>query len=148
MRVVVSRGGASMKNPIDLHIGQRLRHRRWLRGMTQQDLAQAIGVRFQQIQKYESGANRISASRLWDLACALTVPVSFFYVGLGEANQSTENQSVEDGAFQQKETTDLVRAYYAMPEGPRRRLFELAQAVSKAEALSEVVPFPPSQSAA
>src|SRR6185436_21065702 len=117
-----------MKNSIDLHIGQRLRHRRWLKGMTQQELAQAIGVRFQQIQKYESGANRISAARLWDLARALEVPVSFFYDGLKSAGDSAESGGVAAAALEQKETMDLVRAYYAMPAGPRRSLFALAQA--------------------
>ena len=62
-----------MKNPIDLHVGQRLRHRRWMLGLTQQELAQAVGIKFQQIQKYESGINRMSASRLWDVANALGV---------------------------------------------------------------------------
>jgi transcriptional regulator with XRE-family HTH domain len=57
-----------MKNPTDIHIGQRVRHRRWLLGMTQQDLAECVGIRFQQVQKYESGANRISAARLWSIA--------------------------------------------------------------------------------
>ena len=138
-----------MKNHIDLHIGQRLRHRRWLQGMTQLQLAEAIGVRFQQIQKYESGANRISAARLWDLAGALSVPVSYFYVGLGEPNRSEENRGLSDGALEQRETMDLVRAYYAIAEGPRRRLFELAQAASKPDATgTEVLPFPRSQSAA
>ncbi|MBI1214023.1 MAG: helix-turn-helix domain-containing protein [Alphaproteobacteria bacterium] len=137
-----------MKNSIDLHIGQRVRHRRWLLGMTQQDLAQAIGVRFQQIQKYESGANRISASRLWDLARALDVPVAFFYTGLGET-ASEAGRGGEDGAMHQKETMDLIRAYYAMPERQRRSLFDLAQAASKQDSGSpEVVAFPASQSAA
>lgn len=136
-----------MKNSIDLHIGQRVRHRRWLLGMTQQDLAQAIGVRFQQIQKYESGANRISASRLWDLARALDVPVAFFYTGLGEPAVAVGRS--DDGAMHQKETMDLVRAYYAMPERQRRSLFDLAQAATKQDSgAPEVVPFPASQTAA
>jgi transcriptional regulator with XRE-family HTH domain len=140
-------GGVLMKNSIDLHIGQRVRHRRWLLGMTQQDLAQGIGVRFQQIQKYESGANRISASRLFDLARALDVPVAFFYIGLGEP--ARDSRSPDENALQQKETMDLVRAYYAMPEKQRRSLFDLAQAASKADAHApEVVPFPASQTAA
>ena len=135
-----------MKNSIDLHIGQRLRHRRWLKGMTQQELAQAIGVRFQQIQKYESGANRISAARLWDLARALEVPVSFFYDGL-KPQADGAMSGVDAAALEQKETMDLVRAYYAMPAGPRRSLFALAQAASK-NGDPEVVAFPASQSAA
>jgi transcriptional regulator with XRE-family HTH domain len=141
-----------MTDQIDLHIGQRLRHRRWLQGMTQLQLAEAVGIRFQQIQKYESGANRVSASRIWDLAQALNVPVSFFYAGFGDATHSLQTGELSDGALEQKETMDLVRAYYAIKEGPRRMLFELAQAASKSQSLSsaptEILPFPRSQTAA
>jgi transcriptional regulator with XRE-family HTH domain len=119
-----------VKNPVDLHIGQRVRHRRWLLGMTQQQLALAVGIRFQQIQKYESGANRISASRLWDLARALDMPVSFFFEGL--AGDKEAAAGADEGLLQNKETMDLVRAYYGLDEGPRRRLLELAKALSGA----------------
>ena len=71
-----------MAHPIDLHVGQRLRQRRCLLGLTQQRLAAAVGIKFQQIQKYESGANRVSASRLWALAQALQTPVSYFFEDL------------------------------------------------------------------
>ena len=123
-------GGGFVKNPVDLHIGQRVRHRRWLLGMTQQQLAQAVGIRFQQIQKYESGANRISASRLWDLARALDMPVSFFFEGLVPAKDGEAMDMAADGVMQNKETMDLIRAYYGLEEGPRRRLLELAKALS------------------
>lgn len=76
-----------MAADIDLHLGRRLRRRRRLLGMTQQQLAVQVGVRFQQVQKYECGANRISAARLWELAEALSTPVSYFYDGLGEASE-------------------------------------------------------------
>ena len=125
-----------MKNPVDLHIGQRVRHRRWLLGMTQQQLAQSVGIRFQQIQKYESGANRVSASRLWDLAQALDIPVSFFFEGLLNGNGKHEANgegNVEAGVLQNKETMDLIRAYYGLDEGPRRRLLDLAKALSDSE---------------
>lgn len=98
--------------------------------MTQQQLALAVGIRFQQIQKYESGANRISASRLWDLARALDMPVSFFFEGL--AGDKDAAAGADDGLLQNKETMDLVRAYYGLDEGPRRRLLELAKALSGA----------------
>jgi transcriptional regulator with XRE-family HTH domain len=128
VRLSRSIGGRLVKNPVDLHIGQRVRHRRWLLGMTQQQLALAVGIRFQQIQKYESGANRISASRLWDLARALDMPVSFFFEGLvGDKDAAA---MADDGLLQNKETMDLVRAYYGLDEGPRRRLLELAKALS------------------
>ena len=71
-----------MKHPVDVHVGSRVRQRRWMTGMTQQQLAERVGIKFQQIQKYETGMNRISASRLWDIAEALGVPVAFFFEGL------------------------------------------------------------------
>ena len=113
-----------MKNPVDLHIGQRVRHRRWLTGMTQQQLADSIGIRFQQVQKYESGANRISAARLYDIARALSVPISFFYGGM----DGGRSEGIED-PMDAKETYELVRAYYGMPAGPRRELLGLVQAL-------------------
>src|SRR6476661_1412118 len=78
------KGRPLMANDIDLHLGKRLRRRRRLLGLTQQQLACAVGVRFQQIQKYECGANRISAARLWQLSEALEVPVGYFYDGLSD----------------------------------------------------------------
>ena len=84
-----------MAADIDLHLGRRLRRRRRLLGLTQQQLAVQVGVRFQQIQKYECGANRISAARLWELAEALGTPVSYFYDGLSEAKQRTAAASLE-----------------------------------------------------
>lgn len=71
-----------MKHPVDLHVEQRVRQRRWLLGMTQEQLAEKVGIKFQQIQKYETGANRISSSRLWDISEVMDVPVSFFFDGL------------------------------------------------------------------
>ena len=66
-----------MTHPVDIHVGQRVRQRRWLLGMTQQQLAEQVGIKFQQIQKYETGANRVSSSRLWDISEVMEVPVSF-----------------------------------------------------------------------
>jgi transcriptional regulator with XRE-family HTH domain len=116
-----------MKNPVDLNIGQRVRHRRWLTGMTQQQLADAIGIRFQQIQKYESGANRISASRLWSIARAMNVPIAFFYGGMDDVRGETA-----DDPMDAKETFELVRAYYGIAEGPRREFLGLMQALEAA----------------
>ena len=71
-----------MKHPVNIHVGRRVRHCRWMQGMTQQQLGNKVGVKFQQIHKYETGANRISASRMWGIAAALDVPVTFFFDGL------------------------------------------------------------------
>jgi len=71
-----------MKHPVNIHVGRRVRHCRWMQGMTQQQLGDKVGVKFQQIHKYETGANRISASRMWGIAAALDVPVTFFFDGL------------------------------------------------------------------
>ncbi|MFA3918141.1 helix-turn-helix domain-containing protein [Ruegeria hyattellae] len=120
-----------MTHPVDVHVGKRVRHRRWLIGMTQQQLAEQVGIKFQQIQKYETGANRISASRLWDIAESLDVPVSFFFEGLDEAHKATpERPNVPADLMGDKEALDLVRSYYAIPENQRRRLFDLARVLS------------------
>jgi transcriptional regulator with XRE-family HTH domain len=118
-------------NNIDVHLGKRLRRRRRLLGLTQQQLAGACGVRFQQIQKYECGANRISAARLWQLSEALEVPVGYFYDGLS-AEQRAEQEDVEAKSemFARKETLDLIRAYYQLSERPRRRLLDLAKSLN------------------
>ncbi|MBQ4824192.1 MULTISPECIES: helix-turn-helix domain-containing protein [unclassified Leisingera] len=120
-----------MAHPVDVHVGKRIRHRRWLIGMTQQQLAEQVGIKFQQIQKYETGANRVSASRLWDISDALEVPVSFFFEGLQEEGKSSSDKaSVPEDLMGDKEALDLVRSYYAIPENQRRRLFELARVLS------------------
>lgn len=131
-----------MPHQVDLHVGQRLRQRRTLLGMTQQKLADAVGIKFQQIQKYESGANRISASRLWVIARALEVPVSHFFEGLTEAERAlhahaddvADHDTIAPEVFHQKETIDLVRAYYNLKEAPRRRLLDLAKTLADAAA--------------
>ena len=120
-----------MKHPVDVHVGKRIRHRRWLVGMTQQQLAEKVGIKFQQIQKYETGMNRVSASRLWDIASALSITVSFFFEGLDETEKSAAFDSeVPNDILKDKEALELVRSYYAIPETQRRRLFELARVLS------------------
>lgn len=121
-----------MGNDIDLHLGKRLRRRRRLLGLTQQQLAAAVGVRFQQIQKYECGANRISAARLWGLAEALEVPIGYFYEGLTPTPRPDVAAERADGGevLARKETLDLVRAYYRLGERPRRRLLDLAKSLN------------------
>ncbi|WP_278922636.1 MULTISPECIES: helix-turn-helix domain-containing protein [Pseudophaeobacter] len=121
-----------MAHPVDVHVGKRIRHRRWLIGKTQQQLAEQVGIKFQQIQKYETGANRVSASRLWDISDAMGVPVSFFFEGLEEEGKTGVSSSVPDDLMGDKEALDLVRSYYAIPENQRRRLFELARVLSDA----------------
>ncbi|ABL69489.1 MULTISPECIES: helix-turn-helix domain-containing protein [Paracoccus] len=118
-----------MKHNVDVHVGKRIRHRRWMIGMTQQQLAEKVGIKFQQIQKYETGMNRVSASRLWDIAQAVDVPVSFFFEGLEDGHV---HNAVEGDILADKEALQLVRAYYAMPEAQRRQIFELARVLSDA----------------
>ena len=125
-----------MANDIDLHLGRRLRRRRRLLGLTQQQLASAVGIRFQQIQKYECGANRISAARLWQLSEALEIPIGYFYDGLTEAQARRERETPALGeprsgeVMARKETMDLIRAYYQLGERPRRRLLDLAKSLN------------------
>ena len=132
-----------MKHPVDVHVGKRIRHRRWTLGTTQQQLADRVGIKFQQIQKYETGANRVSASRLWDIASALGVPVSFFFEdmeraespGGGPADAPEGDSRLSDmpgDLLSDREALELLRSYYAIPEAQRRRLFELARVLSDA----------------
>ncbi len=125
-----------MKHPVDVHVGKRVRHRRWMIGMTQQQLAEAVGIKFQQIQKYETGMNRVSASRLWDISDALDVPVAFFFEGLDGAEESATGAAAtaQGDMLVDKEALELVRSYYAIPENQRRCLFELARVLSDAAA--------------
>lgn len=125
-----------MSSDIDVHVGKRLRRRRRLLGLTQVQLAEAIGIRFQQIQKYECGANRITASRLYELAGALNVPTSYFFDGLQQmavtaavSAPANDRDFIPADVLSQKETLDLIRAYYRLGERPRRRLLALAQAL-------------------
>lgn len=118
-----------MKHPVDAHVGKRIRHRRWMIGMTQQQLADKVGIKFQQIQKYETGMNRVSASRLWDIADSLGVTIAFFFEGLNENSQTAQADS---DMMADKEALELVRSYYAIPEAQRRRLFDLARVLSEA----------------
>jgi transcriptional regulator with XRE-family HTH domain len=122
-----------MKHPVDVHVGKRVRHRRWMVGMTQQQLGDIVGIKFQQIQKYETGMNRISASRLWDIAQALDVSISFFFEGFEEegAEAPAATPEIQRGdLLADKEALELVRSYYAIPEAQRRRLFDLARVLS------------------
>ncbi|WP_138923881.1 MULTISPECIES: helix-turn-helix domain-containing protein [Sulfitobacter] len=121
-----------MPHKVDVHVGQRIRQRRWLTGMTQQRLAELVGIKFQQIQKYETGANRVSASRLWDIAFALNVDVAHFFEGLEAEKPQAEKglENIPADLVGDKEAMDLIRSYYAIPENQRRRLFELARVLS------------------
>ncbi|MBV6634150.1 MAG: helix-turn-helix transcriptional regulator [Alphaproteobacteria bacterium] len=149
-------GGArkqdSGPHPVDMHVGLRLRQRRTLLGMSQERLGDALGLTFQQVQKYERGANRIGASRLFHLSRLLDVSVNYFfddmpadvlaiYEGPGEATTEPvagfgeEPQArLDNDPMARKETLDLVRAYYSIGDtGVRRRILDLARTLAKAD---------------
>ena len=124
-----------MATDIDFHVGRRLRRRRRLLGLTQLQLGEAIGMRFQQIQKYECGANRVTAGRLYQISVALGVPATYFFEGLPDTLGSNASRAAEDrdaianDVLGHKETIELVRAYYMLGVQPRRRLLDLAKAM-------------------
>ena len=122
----------SMKHPVDIYVGKRMRQRRWLSGTTQQYLANQVGIKFQQIQKYETGMNRVSASRLWDIARALGVEVGFFFEGLESNSIDKDISGMPSDILSDKEALELLRSYYAIPENQRRSLFDLACVLSEA----------------
>lgn len=129
-------------NPIDVHVGSRVRLRRTLLGMSQEKLGEAVNLTFQQIQKYERGANRIGASRMFELSQVLDVPVSFFFDDMADDIKTPEGvrekalrdheQSVyEPDPLARRETLELVRAYYKIIDPKvRKRLFELTKSLS------------------
>lgn len=113
-------------HPVDVYVGSRLRLRRAMLGMTQMKLAEAVGLTFQQVQKYEKGSNRIGASRLHEIAGVLGIPVSYFF----EALEGGERGDVST----KRETLELVRAYYGIKSaGVRKRVYKLIKAAAKAE---------------
>lgn len=136
-------------NPIDVHVGNRIRLRRTLLGLSQDKLASMLGLTFQQVQKYERGMNRVGASRLWDISKVLEVPINFFYEDMDKdvANQSPrmfnisdaevdfleEEETVySDDPMQRKETIELVKAYYKIANRKAaKHLYDLMVALSK-----------------
>ena len=121
-----------MSHPVDVHVGKRIRQRRLLLNTTQQQVSDQVGVKFQQMQKYETGKNRVSASRLWDIANVLDVPVSFFFEGLDAQNKGGLAKSdLTLSILHEKEALDLLRAYYAMPKNQQLHILQLIRALSK-----------------
>ena len=138
-------------SPIDTHVGARIRLRRTLMGMSQERLGEALGLTFQQVQKYERGVNRVGASRLFDLSRVLDVPISFFFDDMPEplsamhgSHQSTRAAGgfaeAQDGfgtddALSRRETLELVRAYYRIHDpAVRKRVFDLIKSMGPADA--------------
>ena len=125
---------AGPPDPIDVHVGARLRLRRTMLRISQEKLAAALGLTFQQVQKYERAANRISASRLYQLCRILGVRVGFFYDGLDRAHAANPGfaeaaaEPFESDPLRQRETIELVESFHAIDDpAVRRRLFELAR---------------------
>lgn len=124
----------SSPDPVDIHVGSRVRLRRTLLGMSQEKLGNALGLTFQQVQKYERGANRIGSSRLYHLSQILDVPISFFFDDMVsvKANGMAEKgkQTFEIEKLSRRETLELVRAYYKiMDPTVRKKIFEMVKAV-------------------
>jgi transcriptional regulator with XRE-family HTH domain len=129
---------AKNPNPVDIHVGGRICLRRTLLGLSQEKLGNAVGLTFQQIQKYERGANRIGAGRLYDFSRILDVPVSFFYDDMpGETPSAVpgfsegEREGFDQEQFTRRESLKLIRAYYSIANPEiRRRIYELTKSVA------------------
>ena len=132
--------GTGIPNPIDVHVGGRVRLRRTLLGLSQEKLGEAIGLTFQQVQKYERGANRIGASRLFDLSRVLDVPVGYFFDDMSDdvaarsprqiRGMVEEPEAYEPDPMAKRETLELVRAYYKIRD-PRVRSSHLRHSESR-----------------
>lgn len=138
-------------NPIDVHVGKRIRLRRTILHITQQQMADMLGLTFQQVQKYEKGANRVGASRLWDISKVLQVPMGFFFEDMDDdvaclsprmlnidpsvRMVAEKEHSFDDDPMKRAETLELVRAYYKIPNRRvAKQLFDLMVALSKSTA--------------
>jgi transcriptional regulator with XRE-family HTH domain len=141
----------SRPSPIDIHVGSRVRLRRTLLGMSQERLGDALGLTFQQVQKYERGVNRVGASRLFDISRVLDVPISFFFDDMPEGLSETPISGPRgrmygfaeaqepfsagvDDQLTKRETLELVRAYYRITDpAMRKRMFDLMKSLAPAE---------------
>jgi len=139
------RTASGAPNPVDIHVGARVRLRRTLLGLSQEKLGEAIGLTFQQVQKYERGANRVGASRLYDLSRVLEVPVSFFFddmpdeissKSVHERREMSESPDPFDNdPMNRRETLELVRAYYRITDpNQRKKIFELVKSMGALQA--------------
>jgi len=131
-------------NPVDIHVGGRLRMRRTLLGFSQETIADRLGLTFQQVQKYERGTNRVSSSRLFDLCRILNVPVAYFFDEMGSevtsqspatlAGQKPKPVDQEQDPAAKRETLELVRAYYGIEDHMvRQRLTKMIRAIAQSE---------------
>ena len=121
-------------NPVDRHVGLRLRMRRKELGISQEKLAEAIGLTFQQVQKYERAANRVSASKLWEIARALSTSIGYFYEGLGDSvetpGSNLPRESMQD-FLMTPEGLELAATFPKIPRGKvRRRVLDLVRAMA------------------
>ncbi len=136
--------GRRKPRPVDVHVGTRVRLRRTLFGMTQTDLGDAIGLSFQQMQKYEKGTNRISSSRLYELAQVLDVSIEYFFKDIPpkvaasppskRRDKATEPVSHDPDLMARQETLEFVRGYYNIEDvNARKRIYELTKALGAAD---------------
>ncbi len=137
--------GTGKLHPVDVHVGARARVRRTLLGMTQTDLGDALGLTFQQVQKYERGTNRIGAGRLYDLARVLDVSIVYFFEDMPPEDavsspakgrgKGKKPPSDEPDPMVKRETLELVRAYYKIKDADiRKQIYEIAKALRAAGA--------------
>ena len=141
-RKINRRRTAGVRDPIDVHVGNRVRQRRTMLGLSQEKLGEAVGLTFQQIQKYEKGANRMGGSRLYDMSYILDVPVDYFFDEMpeevkkrdGKPSDNLGNQIAEANegdTSTKRETLELVRAYYKVGgEDVRKNLLKMIQSLS------------------
>lgn len=128
---VAAKRSLAQANTVDTYVGQRIRDKRNERGMSQTEVANALGVTFQQVQKYERGTNRVGASRLFDLSRILSVPIQYFFAGLN--NQSTPIEKEDDNVIHlmKPDTVELVEAYYKVENlQVRRQILSTIRSIS------------------
>lgn len=140
--------GVTNHNPVDIHVGKQIKQARILQGMTQTDLANALKITFQQVQKYERGANRVSASRLWDLSQILDVEIGFFFENMKDETKKASPRLHQDQArdlpddlaflpidpIERRQSLELLRRYYLIKSPPlRKKMIQMIKTASLSE---------------
>ncbi|MAJ34837.1 MAG: transcriptional regulator [Candidatus Puniceispirillum sp. TMED52] len=136
--------GVTNNNAVDVHVGKRIRLRRTLLGYSQEQLAHGLSITFQQVQKYERGSNRVSASRLWDISQLLDVDISYFFEDMSSSTKSNsprqiafsdtkiETNGQNKDPMARRETLELVRTYYSVEDAhTRKRIAEIVKVIAQ-----------------
>ena len=146
-KILPGERGSNQPHLVDIHVGQRVKLRRTLIGLTQAKLGESLGLTFQQIQKYERGANRVSASKLWQLGNVFNIPISFFFEKMSqtvrdsfpgyEGETAESNIPEENITLYRQQTLELVRTFSRLTDPTiRKRVIDIVRAIGESKTVN------------